>query len=294
MFSLAERFVGDVVLATPTLLEELQRQRVLFVANHQVGIESPLFSLLGAVLNRRPVVAIAKREHEASWLGRLVGLVQRYPGVTAPPMLRFFDRDNQGSMLDLLTALAHDMAREDFSVLVHAQGTRALQAREPVTRLSGAFLDFAVSSNLPIVPVRFAGALPVNTLDSRLEFPVGYGRQNVYIGAQIDPVVLAAIPLRDRKDHVLTALNSLGPPLAEETPLEGDPSFAASVQRLAAERSLAPPQAAVLQALLAGNRMGPQLLHATDAVLQERVVAGSDPEAAWTDNLSRWFTERIA
>ena len=288
-FSLAERFVARVVPARPDLPSQLAQQRALFVANHQVGIESPLFSVLVAALNRRPILAIAKREHAHSWLGRLLQVVERYPHVSLPSMLRFFDREDQASFFRLLESLGEDIARDDMSILVHAPGTRAMRAGEPVTRLSGALLDFGISNGLPVVPVRFANALPRQAAAERLEFPAGYGRQDIYLGEPIPPARLAALPLKERKDHVLSALNALGPPLAEESPNAPDAAFADEVARLMRTLNLGTPQAVVLQTLRASQRPGPLLRRVIDAVTSGQPASGSDAESAWGDELRRWF-----
>ncbi len=76
-----------------------------------------------------------------------------------------------------------------------------------------------------------------------------------------------------------------------EPPLGGDAAFASQVERFVAEYGIAAPQAGVLQATLAGNRMGSILRRATEAVVEKHVVRGSDPQATWAEQLRRWFTE---
>ncbi len=289
MFALVDRFLGRLVLPDAASVERIANSRALFVANHQVALESLLFCVLMAGVNRRPIRAIAKAEHRDTWLGRLIELCQTYPGVTSPKMLAFFDRDNQGAMLDLLTQLRADMERDDLSVLVHAPGTRAERAGVPVDRLSGALLDFAAQASIPIVPVRFVGALPTESVGRRLEFPVGYARQDIYVGAPIEPAALAALPLRERKDFVLHALNALGPSLADEQPNVADAEFGDWVVETMSRGGLAEPRAAVLQSIHRSERTGEALRRAIDAALDGRAIVGDDAVSSWMRRLASWF-----
>jgi hypothetical protein len=91
--------------------------------------------------------------------------------------------------------------------------------------MSSAFIDLALAVGAPIIPVRFVGGLPVEEVGARLEFPVGFGRQDYWIGTPILPERLAAMPYKDRKATVLAAMNALGPELAGERPIAPDPPF---------------------------------------------------------------------
>lgn len=104
--------------------------------------------------------------------------------------------------------LQHILPKEGLSLLVHVEGTRSLRCRQPVVRMSGALLALAIQARLPIVPVRFTGGLPVETAPARLDFPIGYAKQDIYIGTPIAPAVLAALPLDERKRAVLEAMNA--------------------------------------------------------------------------------------
>jgi hypothetical protein len=87
----------------------------------------------------------------------------------------------------------------------------------------------ALATRVPIVPVRFVGGLPTEPLDDRIEFPVGMGQQDIYFGSPIPPERLEAAPYKARKAMVIEAINALGPDHANETPLDGDPTYAAAV-----------------------------------------------------------------
>ena len=166
---------------------------ILFVGNHQTGIESLLFSIVAATLGGRPVVTIAKNEHRATWLGRLIALIEDYPGVALPRLIAYFDRADPSSMIPMLTDLKRDVADNGASLMIHAEGTRSVHCRRPVERLSAVFTDLGMT----VVPVRFMGGLPVpgEGIGERLEFPVGFGCQDILIGAPISAVELADLPL---------------------------------------------------------------------------------------------------
>src|SRR5262249_42751917 len=71
-YGLIARFVGDVVFSDPEGFARVRGRSCLYLANHQVGIESLLFSVLAAGLSDTPTVTLAKAEHRSSWLGRLI------------------------------------------------------------------------------------------------------------------------------------------------------------------------------------------------------------------------------
>ncbi len=51
----------------------------------------------------------------------------------------------------------------------------------------------AIAARVPIVPVRFVGGLPIEPLATRSEFPIGMGRQDIYLGTPIHPETVAAL-----------------------------------------------------------------------------------------------------
>jgi len=74
-----------------------------------------------------------------------------------------------------------------------------------------------------MVPLRFSGALPKTPIEHFLDYPVGFGQQDVYMGTPIFPEQLQPFPSKIRKARVLEALNSLGPqPFETEEPLPPD------------------------------------------------------------------------
>lgn len=242
------QFVDAIVFEDHAGYAALRAKPVLYLANHQVAIESMLFIALADALNDVSCRAIAKHEHRESWMGALDRLIATEIGRRS---LLLFDRTNQGDLLARLQEFTGSASQPPCSLLAHVQGTRALRAGEPVTRLSAVFLDLAIRCRMPIVPVRFAGGLPRAGASARLEVPVGFGAQRYYLGRAIDPDELAGVTLRERTQRVRDAINQLGPPLHEETETPADTKFAATVATLRGEARMSPIAAVLIAALQA-------------------------------------------
>ena len=230
-YGLIERFVRRVVVVDPDAFAKVHGKSAVYLANHQTGIESLLFSILGSALGGVPTVTLAKIEHKKTWLGRLIAHCFAYPGIVDPEVIAFFDREDKASLPGIIQKLAAEMMGPGKSVMVHVEGTRSLQCRTPVQKMSGAFIDMALKVGAPIVPVRFVGGLPADPLDRRLEFPLGQGSQDYFIGTPIWPETLASMPYGDRKKYVIAAINALGPSNAEEQSNPPDSDFAAAVDQ---------------------------------------------------------------
>jgi len=266
----AQQFVAAVVFADRPQFESLGGRPCLYLANHQVAVESMLFIALVDGLTGIPCRAIAKREHREGWMGAVNRLMRETFG--RDPLL-LFDRSDQKHLLEILGGFAAELPGCPCSLLAHVQGTRALRAGEPVTMVSSVLIDLALRCDLPIVPVRFAGGLPREAARARLEFPAGFGRQHYFIGRALSSDDLRALNLRERKERVCAAINDLGPPLEAETPGEPDPDFGARVVELGRRPGTSLPGAV----LLAGLQKLEVRSAATELVLA--VLAGKRPAA---------------
>jgi 1-acyl-sn-glycerol-3-phosphate acyltransferase len=237
--------------------------------------------MISSALTGTRTMALAKAEHQSSWLGQLITRGVAYPGVTDPGLITFFDRDDLASFARLAEHATAELAASKKNVLVHVDGTRALSSRTPVTRLSASVIDMALAAGAPIVPVRFARGLPVDDVTDRLDFPVGFGKQDIHFGAPLFPEDLARLPLRDRKDAVFAALNTLGPG-DFDAPSEPDPAFAAEVDAWQA-RTGCSREGAVFFATLAGasSPESEGVRRLLEAARGGRLVLGDDPADRW-------------
>ena len=232
---LMERFIRRVVLTDPEAFEKAKGRNVLYLGNHQVGIESLLFSFLSTALVGTPTITLAKIEHQTTWLGKLIAHCSSHPLSVDPKLITFFDRKNKASLPGILKELAVEMVQSSKSVLVHVEGTRSLACGTGVQKMSGIFIDMAIQLRAPIIPVRFFGALPTETMEKRIEFPIHMGQQDLYLGRPLMPEELENIPYKDRKRFVIDAMNDLGQPIPEERPIPGDADFDAKVSAYQAQ-----------------------------------------------------------
>ena len=164
---------------------------------------------------------------------------------------------------------------------------RSTRANQPVTKMSGVFVDLALALGAPIVPVRFSGGLPLEPGEGRLEFPVGLGRQDFWLGAPILPEALATLPYKERSERVMAAINALGPGPGEERPLPGDPALELSALDWRA-RGVSAPHAVILATLEAARgTLGPELAALLDALREGTRIEAAGPEGAWLATLAR-------
>ncbi|MGB0589602.1 MAG: beta-ketoacyl synthase N-terminal-like domain-containing protein [Myxococcota bacterium] len=226
--ALCAQFVDRMVLEDPQALSALGGRPVLLLGNHQVQVESMLLPTLLSPLLGSDIVTIAKAEHETGWVGSFVRVPSSHPEANYPERIVYFNQSDPGSMLGILERLEADIA-EGRSLFLHVEGELGLSCRDEVQTMSSVFVDYALRLGLPIVPVRFAGGLPVARMDATLDFPVGYGRQVHHIGRPIAPESLASMGLKERSAAVLSAINTLGLPADEEQPSAPEPELSAAV-----------------------------------------------------------------
>jgi 1-acyl-sn-glycerol-3-phosphate acyltransferase len=292
-YGLIERFLGDVVLTDPGAFARVSGKSCLYLGNHQVAVESLLFSVLVSALSGVATVTLAKAEHKESWVGELIHQSFSYPGITDPGLITFFDREDRESLMRIIGELAAEMAQRGKSAMVHVEGTRSLSCRQPVLKMSSAFIDMALAVGAPIVPVRFVGGLPAAELAERIELPLGYGRQDFWIGRPVWPEDLRGLPLKERKQVVIDAINGLGPGPEHETPYPPDPAFAEQVEAWRARTGTTAERAALLATLDALPRFRseatPRLL---EAARTGEPVSGDDPASRWLAGFARWLLGR--
>ena len=284
-YGLVSQFVEAFHVIDPDAHARLRGRGVLYLGNHQVGIESLLFSVVTGALQGVPTRTLAKAEHRDSWLGRLIEHCFRYPGVRNPGVIAHFDRRDPASLPRILGELASET--EAKSLMVHVEGTRAHSCRTPVRTMSGIFCDLALEAGLPIVPVKFTGGLPVSPSPEKLEYPVGMTRQDYWIGAPIFPEELARLGYKERTERVLAAINALGP--SAESELPGPPNHAL-VDRVSQwmARSGAPIGLATIAEVLEHVREPSEAVaRLLEGKRRGRLTVGNEPAEQWLGELAR-------
>ncbi|RLB54106.1 MAG: 3-hydroxyacyl-[acyl-carrier-protein] dehydratase FabA, partial [Deltaproteobacteria bacterium] len=227
--ALCRRFVRRVIVTDPDAFASHRQQGALYLGNHQVQVESMLFPMLAAGLSGRHVVTIAGMEHETGWVGRYGRFSYQYPQSRHRRVIIFFDREDRQSMFAIIEQLKDELAA-GHSVFVHVEGQLGRACRRPVQQISSVFIDLALELGIPIIPVRFAGGLPVDASPRDLDFPIGYGRQDYTFGRPISAAELQPLPYADRRTRVIEGLNNLGPPLGEEQPQPADGAYGQRVR----------------------------------------------------------------
>jgi hypothetical protein len=223
------RLVRRVVLQAPGDWDALRGRPVLYLANHQVGIESFLFGLVAVALGETPFYAVTRTENVGGSLELLLELQKLLLGEGGPARTRAFDTQEPGALHRLLEDYRATVATSGASMYVAVEGQRELHAGHEVTQVSSVFLDLAIDEGIPIVPTRFVGGLPREPLADCIVLPHQLGGQDYYLGAAIWPEELARLPLGERRRLVLERLNSLGPGLSREQAIPPDPAFSARV-----------------------------------------------------------------
>ena len=137
--------------------------------------------------------------------------------------------------------------------------------------------------------MRFVGGLPADPLETRLEFPLGMGRQDIHLGTPADARgARQALHYGARKELVLAAINGLGVPNALEQPFRGDPDLREARERLAGQRRGVSHEHATLHAILAELASPGDEVRRLLAAPSATALAGDEsPEGRWLLELAR-------
>lgn len=251
---LYDRFVGKIIMEDPAGFQALKQQPRLYLANHQVAIESNLFIYAVSALTNNFINAVAKIEHRSSWMGELSQQLSAYPQVQDIEFNFYFDRQDRASAIELLNEIEQKIRDRGNSLLVHVAGTRSLSCRQTIKDMSAVFIDLAINLDLPIIPVKFTGGLPVEPLSLPLNFPYGYTHQDYYLGKAIRPHTLQQLGNLERKEFVLHRLNSLGIAPEKTSPHKGDRNFDREVKLKMSQMDVSEVRAVLYQILTVETR----------------------------------------
>ena len=285
---LFRHFVGSVECEDWANFNAIKGQPVLYLTNHQVGIESILFGFSVSALAGSPINVVAKTEHQNSWIGQLLAHLYSYPTLKDPQLMLYFDRDDQHAMLKLLSKLKEMMIEQGRSLLIHVDGTRALSCRQPVKQLSAVFLDLAIELNIPIIPVGFVGGLPIEPLETRLEFPIGYARQNYHLGTAIYPEELKKRPNAERKSLILERLNQLAE-TAESSPNAPNHQFEQAVHQRMKQTGMSEVRAVLYKILEEAAVPDSDVRTLLQYIREDHLELSDSPKDRWLGELGQWL-----
>lgn len=288
-FALVKQFIASVTMTHPREFAALKGRGVLFVANHQVGVESPLFGIVTSALQELPTSVIAKQEHKDSWIGHLFDVCFDRDDVSSPELLALVDRDNQKDVIQTIGKRFERLKQNKECLLIHVEGTRSVQGGQRVEVVSSAVIDLAVSLGIPVVPARFADALPKSdALEARREFPFAYSRQRLCFGEPLLPEALKSKTSLERRNRVLEALNAIcGGPEAEDEPVP-NVEFDKAVKDWREQRSVTEIQAVLFQALKAGENLSDESKALIEAASGAALKELDSVSLGW---LKRCYTE---
>lgn len=289
---LYNRFVGKIILEDSPGFYALEGRPRLYLANHQVAIESKLFIYAISALSNSVINAVAKIEHQHSWMSELSQQIYAYPKVKKPELTFYFDRQDRASMLELLAKIKQTIEEQSNSLLVHVAGTRSLSCRQPIKDLSAVFIDLAIELNIPIIPVKFVGGLPVEPLTTPLEFPFRYAHQDYYLGKAIHPQKLKDLGNLERKELVLSRLNrtvvetrrALSP-----IPHNGNSDFEQEVKFWMEKTGVSEVRAVLYKVLEKAINPPPEVLTLVTGIQQGNLQVNDTPEGNWLRQFGAWL-----
>jgi malonyl CoA-acyl carrier protein transacylase len=247
--AIGEKFFSEVVFTDPEDFAQLVGKPVLYLANHQTYVESSILSVILRALGKIDLVPLAKKDHQGLWIGKLDAIYMSYPQMPQASHTLFIDKDNQEELFKMFSQVENQLREKKHSLLVHVEGKRARRANQPVKKISNVLIDLSIKTGVPIVPVRFRGGLPLQDIDSKCDFPVGYGKQSAWLGRSVDPSQLEALPYAQRASFVCDAINQLGG-IDNEFPEPPDESFARAVKLWREYSGAEEAPAVILQTLL--------------------------------------------
>ncbi|MCV7199010.1 beta-ketoacyl synthase N-terminal-like domain-containing protein [Mycobacterium angelicum] len=209
-WGLLSRYARHVIVTDPEAMAAVRGRPVLLLGNHQVMIESLLAMVIASWVTDTKVVPIAGIKLQDNWIGKLTRFADAQAGRDLG-IMRYFDQQTPEQFFGLIDDIKSDTAAHGVSTLVHPDGTRYFRSGQRVERLTSTLLDMALEMSMPIVPLFFAGGLPEEPVDPKLEVPYRQAAQDYIFGRPIMPEELRALAYARRRRHVIDAINALAP-----------------------------------------------------------------------------------
>ncbi len=115
---------------------------------------------------------------------------------------------------------------------------------------------------------------------------MGMGSQDLWFGEPILPEELAALPYKQRKDRVISAINSVGPPKADEVPFTGDAFLSGRVTERVARTGVDEPHAVLMEILAERHDPHPDTARIVEGDRTGVLRLGTDANEAWLGELA--------
>ncbi len=222
--ALIDKFIGKVTLKT-----YIKPGQMLFISNHQTAVEGFLFPFLSTAISGLPLEGISLIDHGVEWADDSIAFLYSHeympPGLKAPEHCVMYG--DTVSLLGLVPEIERSLRLKGRAFHIDVEGRRETYAGYKLNELSSIWIDLALQLNIPIVPVRFYGALPQSGTDV-CDFPEGFGQENVVFGEPVSPGFLKGLTLYERRDYLLDILNGFPEIIDEKTTLP-DPVFAEAI-----------------------------------------------------------------
>lgn len=267
----------------------------LFVTNHQISIDLLYltFWLVGA--RREPCSVVAWDGLPGTHAGELLTRLLDRPGQMDAEIMgwarpRLLDTRDPYSLSNVFTKLFGGDGTPDTSVVVGGEGLRQYTDGQPVVRVGTAFVDGAVRAGMPVVPVRFAHALPERSHGHRFAWPHLLAPMRLHVGKPLAADHLRPLSLRGRRDRIAEAMTALvrpAPPGHRDINVEADRRVWQVVERFGVSQT---------KALLIDLLMTADLdqLSAEGLAVRRMMLDPAAPlslDAGWLSDFGLWLTD---
>ncbi|QEP41674.1 hypothetical protein D5085_00060 [Ectothiorhodospiraceae bacterium BW-2] len=232
---LSDRFIAQVKLADFNELSELGP--VIYLANHQVAVESILFVVVSYALFGYPIATLSKAENRDHWLGKLSQWAKTLYGESHPLDILYFQRDNPAELPVLIDQCLSSMTQRQQSLFIHVGGTREQYEGEGIAQMSSFILDRAVKFNRSIVPICFTQGLPLVDQGHKFELPHHLRGQNYNLGRVIRPAQLQSLNSAERVALLQQQIEALAEPKQDKA---DDSQLRAKIAQLQENHGLSP------------------------------------------------------
>jgi len=201
------------------------REPVCYYANHQTSYESFLFSYIHLALAGVPLLVVTHPGLFDNDYGEHCALLAEHLRRLSHP----------AAYLITVLAVPHELKpARDFllglkdqldgrSLLVHVGGWREYHEGQLVQLMAKDLMDVTLQLRRRIVPIRFSGGLPGESLGYKFHLPYRMGRLRINMSAPIEPEELLGLSSHAQRRCVLDAINAMAPPAGMYA---GQPNFA--------------------------------------------------------------------